>query len=353
MAKVLVYGAGPLGCLFAAKLKENGHDVSILARGQRLADIRQNGIILFDVMTSKQTVTLIDAVESLLPEDRYDLILVIMRKNKALEILPILAANQNSRTILFLLNNAAGPDAWVAALGKDRVLSGFPGSAGFREGPVVHCLTGTKKEPAKVYFGTADGRKSATTTEIGNIINSVPEFKAVFRRDMDTWLKYHVALLFPSIAPALHAAEIDIKRLARTRDLVVLAVRAIREGFSVLKAKGLPVTPGKFKLILWLPEPILVHYLQKLLNHPLMETALAKHARAAHDESLHLTGEFLDLARTTDVPVPTIEHLQKFYEPDSQPVADGSRAIPLHWGGLLAWGIGLLTVIALIIILIG
>jgi hypothetical protein len=48
---------------------------------------------------------------------------------------------------------------------------------------------------------------------------------------MDIWLKYHVAFLFPSLAPALYAAGTDNYCLARTRDLVVLALRAMREGF--------------------------------------------------------------------------------------------------------------------------
>ncbi|MEV3950585.1 2-dehydropantoate 2-reductase N-terminal domain-containing protein [Streptomyces halstedii] len=32
--KLLVYGAGVLGSLFAARLHEAGHDVSLLARGR-------------------------------------------------------------------------------------------------------------------------------------------------------------------------------------------------------------------------------------------------------------------------------------------------------------------------------
>jgi len=35
-ARILVYGAGPLGSLFAARLQEGGNDVSILARRKRL-----------------------------------------------------------------------------------------------------------------------------------------------------------------------------------------------------------------------------------------------------------------------------------------------------------------------------
>jgi 2-polyprenyl-6-methoxyphenol hydroxylase-like FAD-dependent oxidoreductase len=36
--KILVYGAGPLGSLFAGRLHQAGHAVSLLARGQRLDD---------------------------------------------------------------------------------------------------------------------------------------------------------------------------------------------------------------------------------------------------------------------------------------------------------------------------
>jgi 2-dehydropantoate 2-reductase len=152
---------------------------------------------------------------------------------------------------------------------------------------------------------------------------------------MDAWLKYHVALLFPSLAPALKAAGVDNYRLSRTRDLVVLAVRAMREGFQVLRSLGLPVTPSKFKVIEWLPEPLLVLLVQRLLANPLMETALVKHAEAARSEVEHLIGEFMTLARTTSVPTPTIDHLLTYYEPDAPQVPDGSAEIPLRWGGLL------------------
>jgi len=113
-------------------------------------------------------------------------------------------------------------------------------------------------------------------------------------------------------APALYAAGVDNYRLARTRDLVVLALRAMREGFRVLQAKGLPVTPPKLRVIQWLPEPLLVLLAQRLLSNPLMETALVKHAEAARDEVQHLIGEFMALARTTPVPTPTIDALLEY-----------------------------------------
>ncbi len=44
--KLLVYGAGVCGSLFAARLHETGHDVSLLARGGRLTALRQHGVQL-------------------------------------------------------------------------------------------------------------------------------------------------------------------------------------------------------------------------------------------------------------------------------------------------------------------
>ncbi len=42
---MLIYGAGPLGSLFAARLQQGGNDVSILARGQRLTELCELGIV--------------------------------------------------------------------------------------------------------------------------------------------------------------------------------------------------------------------------------------------------------------------------------------------------------------------
>jgi ketopantoate reductase len=346
MDRILVYGAGPLGSLFAARLQQGGNDVSILARGQRLAALREHGIVLVDVLTQEQTITRVNVVEHLAPDDAYDLVLVIMRKNHALQILPVLAASWHTPNVLFLMNNAAGPGALVEALGPERVLIGFPNSAGYREGHVVHCLTGNEDDKAYVPFGEVDGRIRERTWEVARILESAPGFGAEIRSDMDAWLKYHVALLFPSLAPALYAAGVDNYRLARTRDLVVLAIRAMREGFRVLRSLGLPVTPSKFKGIEWLPEPILVLLVQRLLANPLMETALVKHAEAARDEVQHLIGEFMALARTTPVPTPTIDRFVGCCEPDAPQVPEGSAEIPLRWGGLLVTAGALATLVA-------
>jgi 2-dehydropantoate 2-reductase len=288
----------------------------------------------------------VNVVQELAPDDAYDLVLVIMRKNQALKILPVLAAHQHTPNVLFLMNNAAGPGELVRALGQERVLIGFPMAAGYREGHVVYCLAGTEDEVSCVPFGEVDGRITERTQQVARILESAAGFGAEIRTDMDAWLKYHVALLMPSLVPALYGADADIYRLVRTRDLMVLALRAVREGFRVLQTLGLPVTPSQFRIFQWVPEPVLVMAFQRRLAHPLMEVAMVKHAQTARDEMKHLADEFLTLARTTSVPTPSIDRLYRYFDPTIPPVPEGSAEIPLRWGGALAGAVTVAAVLA-------
>jgi putative copper export protein len=49
--KILVYGAGLIGSLHAARLQRSGHAVTLLARGGRGEEIRAHGLVLEDAST--------------------------------------------------------------------------------------------------------------------------------------------------------------------------------------------------------------------------------------------------------------------------------------------------------------
>jgi 2-dehydropantoate 2-reductase len=350
--KILVYGAGPLGSLLASRLHDAGHKVNLLARGQRLADLRRHGIVLVDTETGKETVARPDIVERLDPQDAYDLVMVVMRKNRALEILPILAANRHTPNVLFLMNNAAGPDALMRALGAERVMTGFPMAAGFRRGYKVHYLAGGGPDkPARIPIGEADGPVRSRTMAVAAVLGSMEGFDAEIRTDMDAWLKAHVALLMPSLAPAMRAAGRDNVRMAHTRDAIVLAIRAIREGFQVLRKLGYPIVPSSLWIFRRLPEPILVWGFQRQLTDPRMRTAMLEHADAAQDEIRHLADEFYVLVRRSGVPTPVMDGLKKYFNPETPPLPEGSSKIPLDWRFLWIPAAILLAVSAGIVLL--
>jgi 2-dehydropantoate 2-reductase len=44
------------------------------------------------------------------PEDGYDMVLVVMRRNQVADVLPALAANKGSAQVVFMVNNPPGYD---------------------------------------------------------------------------------------------------------------------------------------------------------------------------------------------------------------------------------------------------
>ena len=44
--RILVLGAGVIGSVYAGKLLQAGHEVVLLARGRRLADLQSHGLLL-------------------------------------------------------------------------------------------------------------------------------------------------------------------------------------------------------------------------------------------------------------------------------------------------------------------
>ena len=329
--KILVIGAGPLGSLFTSRLLAAGHQVALQARGQRLADLREYGLVLEDAQTGVRTHSAVQVVEFLDPEEAYDLVLVILRKNLAAGVLPSLAENHFTPNVLFMMNNAAGPEQFIQRLGKERVLVGFPASAGSRDGHIMRVLAGNEKQVVSIPFGEVDGCVTDRTHMVAEILSSMPGYRAQIRTDMDAWLKSHVAILIPSIAAALYACDIDLQRMARTRDALVLAVRSAKENFRILQALRIPITPARFRCFLYIPEPFLVAFLRKVLVMEAMETAMAAHARAARDEMQHLTDEFRVLARRSGIPTPAGDRLYAYISPETPRIPAGSAEIPLDW----------------------
>jgi len=272
-----------------------------------------------------------------------------MRKNSALKILPIFSKNKKVPTFLFLMNNAAGPSAFIDALGKDRVMMGFPGAAGYHDGHTIVHLNGTSGKPAGIVMGETGGGISHRLEKIAQELEKGLYMEVTIEPQMDAWLKYHVTLLFPSLAPALYLCGNDHLRMSQTRDALVLAWRGIKEGFGVLKRLGYPIRPEYLKRFLLIPEPLVVSFLRKMIKNPRMEVAMVRHAEVIRDEIQQLNAEFLDLVEQSGMFTPTIRFLIDQYNKKARPLPDESRSINLRWSEIL---IPLLMISLVVLILL-
>lgn len=184
-----------------------------------------------------------------------------MGKHQVAAILPRLAANKQIPSVLFLHNNAAGPQAMVEALGHERVLLGFAGAGGKREGHVIHSLL-IKQQPTT--FGELDGRTTQRLEQIATAFKDAG-FPVAISSNIDAALKTH-AVFITCMESALAVAGGN-NELASRRDLLLLMVSAIRQGFKALQARGLPIVPFNLKLMfLWMPKWFPVLYWQRTLR---------------------------------------------------------------------------------------
>ena len=138
--KTLIFGAGPLGSLYACLFHKAGHDVTILARDEHFDFIVSHGIVLLNEFTQEKVIEKVRVVDKLTVEDSYDLVIVIMRKNSIKNVLPALSINKKIKHFLFIGNNAVGFDDYLKHLPKEKVLFGFPGCGGSRINHIVHYI---------------------------------------------------------------------------------------------------------------------------------------------------------------------------------------------------------------------
>lgn len=102
--RILIFGAGVLGCNLARNLFRAGKDVTLLVRGKWGEEIQKNGLRIKDKFSPRVSVTRVPVVKELAPDDRYDVIFVVMRYTQIDSIIDVLRANQ-TKNIVFVGNN--------------------------------------------------------------------------------------------------------------------------------------------------------------------------------------------------------------------------------------------------------
>ncbi|MGI5173248.1 ketopantoate reductase family protein [Treponema sp. OMZ 840] len=291
--KILVYGAGVIGSIFAGKLFKSGLDTVILARGNRFREIKENGLILKNVLTGKAETYALACIDELKENDIYDYIIVAVQNNHIDAILPVLAKNK-SKNIVFVVNNPLGYEKYITAVGKERIMLGFPCAGGERKEGVVHYFIG--KGIARIIqtttFGELDGGDSARLDTLLGIFSKAG-FEPVKSRNMDAWQKTHVAFVVPA-ACAMYRFNSNNYKLARSPSTIRLMLRAIREGFRALEAKGIPVEPAKLRYY-YAPLFLMTAFFQLVFATRIAEYAMAKHTITGKDEIKILNEQFLSL----------------------------------------------------------
>ena len=192
--RILVYGAGVQGCELAHRLAQNEKNtVTLLARGEWKERIDQKGLTIRHWAQLKTTVDRVPTIETLAPEESYDIVFVTVQAGQLPEILPVL--KQNKSEFFVFVGNQPHARSVLQAMQRpaDKIAFGFQNNGGRREnGQVISVHAGIG-----MTVGGATAPLSGTFRQRLQAAFAGVKYKLTFYSDMDEWLKCHLALILP------------------------------------------------------------------------------------------------------------------------------------------------------------
>ena len=231
--KILVYGAGVLGCNLARNLFRAGKDVTLLARGNWAEEIRKNGLRIKDKFSLHTSVSRIPVVTALAPDAQYDVIFVVLRYTQLGSALDTLQTNR-TKNIVFVGNNVRAR-ALAAALPEKNVLFAFALSAGHREADRVVSI-----DLKKITIGQlSDAVSNAGLIEE---IFCGTKYKVIYEPNMEDYLLCHAAFVMPA-AFACYKTDGDLKKLKGDTAYLNRLLDANIEGYRAIRNAGHEILP--------------------------------------------------------------------------------------------------------------
>ena len=274
--RVLVFGAGVIGQIYAARLSTAGHLVTLVCRKSTGARLKTTGIILCRngvIGTCVAPKIVAHAAEA----GRVDVALIAIRRDQVAAALPELRRIR-AATIVSLIDLPLGIEQLTRELGSDRFVPAFPGVAGVqRSGGVVEYLE-VDQQPTTVGrvprepWATALFRSAQFGTSVSN--------------DMPAWLKTH-AIFIAAFESAIVGSPGGLAALVANSSALRALVLGVREGLNALHKRNIPVLPTSVRVIfLVMPVWFAMRYWRRALAGPLGILGMAPHSLASRETEL-------------------------------------------------------------------
>jgi 2-dehydropantoate 2-reductase len=232
--KILVYGAGVLGCNIANNFYRSGKDVTLLARGEWKETLQKNGLKIKNKLAfGKTTTSKVNIISTLNKEDKFDVIFVVVRYTQIESVVPVLNAN-SSKNIVFVGNNVSAKEL-AQKLPKKNVMFAFAASAGHREGDAVVSV-----DMKNITIGQL--KESKPNKDFINSIFKGTKYKVVYEPNMEDWLLCHAAAVIPA-AFACYYTDGNLKKIKKDKEYLMKLVAAVIEGYSAIKKAGHSLLP--------------------------------------------------------------------------------------------------------------
>lgn len=287
--KIIAFGSGVQGTLYGVRLAKAGHDVVLIARGLRAKELRDRGAVIQHAISGRTEAINLPVLETL-SEKRADLAFVFVRREQIEQALPALKAAIGVERFVFMVNHANGSDFLFHALGRKRVVLGFPGAGGSIEAGIDRYVD--IPEQATVIESTAP--------DVASILR-LAGFPTQLVVDVDAWLRRH-AVLVTAIAGALLENNGDPHLVSSDATVVRTVILAVREGWGAFDRQHVPPASLALRAIFnWVPLPLAVLYWRRLIGSR-GEFYFARHTRHAGGEMRAIVSDLRAILPLDELP---------------------------------------------------
>lgn len=283
--RILIYGAGVIGSLYAVIFSNAGYDVSIYARGPRLEKLRSKGLLYLENKNIKKA--RVKLCSKLSDTDIYDFIFLTVRNDQLKKALTELRTNK-SKCIVTMVNNLFEYQELEKIAGMGRILPAFPGAGGSITDDILYASL-TPRFIQSTTFGEITGVKTKRSKYLAKIFkkSKIP-YKEI--RDMYKWQLCHLAMVIP-IADAYYEAVCP-KKVGLEKNILQKTAKRLKRNFIFLKKDLGEISPWKLNIFIVVPVKILAFALKFLFKSSFSDKFMYRHSMKARSEMIGLHREF-------------------------------------------------------------
>lgn len=294
--RVLIFGAGVIGSIYAIKFIEAGIDVTIFARSDRYMALKENGLQYNEKgIVKSMKVNVIDTLEN---DDIYDFIFVAVRYDQSESALLSLKDNQ-SKNIVTMINNSIGFSSWQGIV-EDRLLPAFPGAGGQIKDGILYARF-PPKALAATTFGEINGFITERVENLAELLK-IAKLPYTINQDMRAYLITHSISDIAMISVLYLGNKIIDEKTARSRKTAHKITITLKTYLRAIQKAGIVINPPAFKIVLKCPNMVVDFFFMIWLRTKIVkDMMLPDFAINASKENACLNSDLLKFLSQNDI----------------------------------------------------
>jgi 2-dehydropantoate 2-reductase len=314
--KILLYGAGIVGCVYGWQLSKAGHEVTVLVRPEKKQAVEEKGIPIHCTdfrggrKNREEVVFKPRVIDTLSADNSFEYIMVTTNNLHLKEILPVLSESAGKAHILFFQNIWMNDLAMIETyLSREQYFFGFPFMAGGgRNADCIHsAISGLKQSHTPL--GELSGETSMRVQKIAKAFEDANLKPRVYNH-ITRWLITHYA-----IAAGLSAGIMNAKggrNFAGNPVILKEALKAIREGLEICRKAGFNPKAEKATRLYYLPLFIAIPIAKKVYSNEALCLMFDGHTQHSPDEIRRMLDDILADGEKYGVELPFLKRLKEF-----------------------------------------